>query len=193
VKYRWNRQVALRGEQRLERGWIYDGRPFGQAAVDRLNLRTMLAGVAMVAIAMVSIRLSVPEDTTLRGLIPILCFVLIGIWTAVLSERNSLVGGAAGGVVGALLNVTAQCLYYHYLPFAPAENVRDVPNVSYLGPETCFVIDSPAGLIMGTMLGSVVWVGEPPTHGQGAKLSQCARSTTFRPDRRALDRSWRKG
>jgi hypothetical protein len=101
----------------------------------------------------------VPEDRTYRGLVPIFCFALIGIWAAILSGRNTIVGGATGGVVGAFSNVVTQYLYYHYLCHDTHVNVIDLANVVYLGPETCFVIDSVAGLIMGSLLGSVVRVG----------------------------------
>ena len=118
----------------------------------RFRLLTMLTAVAMAAVAMISIRISVPEDKTYRGLVPLLGFTLIGIWAAMLRGRNTIAGGGVGGVVGAFSNVLTQYLYYHYF--------RDDPhaNVIYLGPETCLFIDSVAGLMMGGLLGSVVWI-----------------------------------
>jgi hypothetical protein len=113
----------------------------------------MLAAVGMAAIAMISIRMSVPEDKTFQGLVPLLCFALIGIWAAILRGRNTIAGGAAGGVVGAISNVITQYVYYHYFHRDPRA------NVIYLGPETCLVIDSVMGSAIGCLLGLVVWAG----------------------------------
>ncbi len=101
---------------------------------------------------MLSMRMSVPEDKTFRGLLPLLCFAFVGIWAAALRRWSIIAGGAAGGVLGALSNVATQYFYYQHLhhdPFA---------NVVYLGPETCLFIDSAAGSILGVVLGSVMWL-----------------------------------
>jgi hypothetical protein len=79
----------------------------------------MLAAVAMAAVAMISIRVSVPEDKTCQGLVPLLCFALIGIWAAMLGGRNTIVGGVTGGVVGAFSVVITQYIYYHYVRLDP--------------------------------------------------------------------------
>jgi hypothetical protein len=113
----------------------------------------MPAAVAMAAIAVISIRMSVPEDKTYQGLVPLLCFALIGIWAAMFHGRNAIGGGAGGGIIGAFSNVITQYIYYHYFHFDP------YANVVYLGPVACLVIDSLAGSIMGGLLGSIVWVG----------------------------------
>ena len=118
----------------------------------RFRLQTILAAVAMAAVAMTSIRMSVPEDKTYKGLVPLLCFAVIGIWAAMLRGRNTIAGGAVGGVVGAFSNVLAQYVYYNYLHPDPWA------NVIYLGPENCLCIDPVAGSIIGALLGSVVWV-----------------------------------
>jgi hypothetical protein len=119
----------------------------------RFRLQTMLAAVAMAAVAMTSIRMSVPEDKTYKGLVPLLCFALIGICAEMLRGRNTIAGGAVGGVVGAFSNVLTQYLYYNSLRPDPWA------NVIYLGPATCLLIDSLAGAIIGVLLGSVVWLG----------------------------------
>jgi hypothetical protein len=113
----------------------------------------MLATVGMAAIATISIRMSVPEDKTFQGLVPLLCFALIGIWAAIWLGRNTIAGGAAGGVVGAISNVITQYVYYQYFHRDPRA------NVIYLGPATCLVIDSVMGSAIGCLLGLVVWVG----------------------------------
>jgi hypothetical protein len=118
----------------------------------RFRLRTMLIAVAMAAIAMLSMQTSVPEDRTFKGLVPLLCFALIGVWAAASRGWSIIRGGAAGGVVGAISNVATQQFYYQHLhndPFA---------SVTYLGPATCLVIDSVVGVILGLILGSVVWL-----------------------------------
>jgi hypothetical protein len=115
-------------------------------------MRTMLIAVAKVGIAMASMRMSVPEDQTLTGLVPLLCFAFLGVWAATLRGWSIIGGGAAGGVLGALSNVATQQIYYSYVheePFA---------TVIYLGPATCLVIDSVAGIVLGLAFGSVVWL-----------------------------------
>src|SRR5262249_17145267 len=95
--------------------------------------------------------MSVPEDKTCKGLVPLFCFALIGIWAAMLCRRNTIAGGTVGGLVFAFSNVIAQDLYYHYLHHDPCA------NVIYLGPATCLFIDSVVGSVIGGLFGSVVW------------------------------------
>jgi hypothetical protein len=117
----------------------------------------MLVVVAMAAIVMASMRMSVPEDRTLKGLLPLLGFALVGVWAAMLRGWSIIAGGAGGGVLGGFIQVATQLFYYHLLHY------DWFANVIYLGPETCLVLDSLAGLIVGVLLGSVVklslWLG----------------------------------
>jgi hypothetical protein len=118
----------------------------------RFRLQSMLAAIAMLAVALVSLRMSVPEDKTLRGLIPLFGFALVGVWAAIWRGWNVLAGGVAGGVVGAIANTTAQYVYYRYFRsdwFA---------NVVYLGPGACLIIDLSEGSVIGLLLGAFVWV-----------------------------------
>jgi hypothetical protein len=111
----------------------------------------------MAAIVMASIRMSVPEDPTIRVLVPLLLFAVLGVWMATLRGSNTFAGGAAGGVVGAVSNVATQWLYYHYLRFDTEA------SVIYLGPEITLIIEAVGGLILGVLLGAVVrltlWLG----------------------------------
>jgi hypothetical protein len=61
-------------------------------------------------------------------------------------------GGVAGGVVGAIANVTTQYFYYWYFHF------DSFASVVYLGPGVCLIIDTVEGLMTGSLLGSVAWV-----------------------------------
>jgi hypothetical protein len=70
-----------------------------------------------------------------------------------LRGRNTIAGGAAGGIVGANANVITQYVYYHYFHSDPRA------NVIYLGPEACLVIDLVMGSAIGCLLGLVVWAG----------------------------------
>jgi hypothetical protein len=116
------------------------------------TLRSILIAVAMAAVAMMSVRMSVPEDRTCTGLIPLIGFALIGVWAAGLWGRSVIAGGVAGGIVGAISNVATQYVYYRVLHDDPFANVND------LGIETCLTIDSIAGSIVGVLIGSIVWV-----------------------------------
>ncbi len=119
----------------------------------QFRLRTMLIVVAMTAISMFAVRMSVPEDGTFRGFIPFVCFALVGIWAARLRGRNLIVGGVAGGIVGAIVEVITQYVYYHY--YYPHTRYA---SFNYIGVEVCLLIDSTAGSIVGLLLGSVAWV-----------------------------------
>jgi hypothetical protein len=48
----------------------------------------MLVAVAMVAVALTSVRMSVPEDRTFMALIPLIGFALLGVWAARLRRWN---------------------------------------------------------------------------------------------------------
>jgi hypothetical protein len=118
----------------------------------RFRLQSMLVAIAMLAVVLVSLRMSVPEDKTLRGFIPFCGFALVGIWAAICRRWNVVAGGVAGGVVGAIANTTAQCIYYRYFRsdwFA---------NVVYLGPAACLILDLSAGAYIGLLLGTLIWV-----------------------------------
>ena len=118
----------------------------------RFRLQSLLVAIAMLAVALVSLRMSVPEQKTLRGLIPFFGFALVGVWAANWRGWNVIAGGFVGGVVGAIANTTAQCVYYRYFRsdwFA---------NVVYLGPRACLIIDLSAGSAIGLLLGALVWV-----------------------------------
>ncbi|MGO9468404.1 MAG: hypothetical protein ACLQIB_51570 [Isosphaeraceae bacterium] len=118
----------------------------------RFRIRTMQVAVGMVAIAMVALRMSVPEHRTFVSVIPLFCFAGIGVWTARMRGWSVIVGGVVGGLLGAVSNVTMQYCYYqyfHYDPFA---------RVIYLGPGFCFIIRAVAGSVAGSVLGLIAWV-----------------------------------
>jgi hypothetical protein len=107
----------------------------------------MVIVVAMAAIVMASMRMSVPEDRTLKGLLPLLGFSLVCVWAAMLRGWSVIAGGAAGGVLGGFIHVATQLFYYHFFHY------EWFASVIYLRPETCLVLDSLAGLILGVLLG----------------------------------------
>ncbi len=118
----------------------------------RFQIRTMQVAVGMTAIAMVALRMSVPEHRTFVSLMPLMCFAVMGVWTARLRGMSVIAGGVAGGLVGAVSNVATQYFCYHYLhhdPFA---------RVICLGPGFCFIIRAVAGSIAGSVLGLIAWV-----------------------------------
>ena len=118
----------------------------------RFRIRTMQVAVGMTAIALISLRMSVPEQRTFVSLIPLICFAAMGVWMARSRGVNVIAGGVAGGLVGAVSNVATQYFYYHYLhqdPFA---------RVICLGPGFCFIIRAVAGSVAGSVLGLIAWV-----------------------------------
>jgi hypothetical protein len=117
----------------------------------QFRVRTALVAVAMTAVALVSARMSVPEDRTFQGLTPLVCFVLLGIWASWLRGWNFVAGGVVGGVLGAVSNVGVQYFYYRYLHY------DRFANVIYLGSGLCLIVDSIMGAIAGLLLGAAVW------------------------------------
>ncbi len=118
----------------------------------RFRIRTMQVAVGMVALALVALRMSVPEHRTFVSLIPLICFAGMGVWAARLRGWSVIAGGVAGGLFGAVSNVAMQYCYYNYFhhdPFA---------RVIYLGPGFCFIIRAVVGSVAGSVLGLIAWV-----------------------------------
>jgi peptidoglycan/LPS O-acetylase OafA/YrhL len=118
----------------------------------QFRLRTMISAIALAAVTMFAVRMSVPEDGTLRDFIPLVCFALMGIWAARLREWNDIGGGVLGGIVGAISSVATQYVYYHSFHF------NRFGSVIYLGPLLCLIVGSVVGSIVGLLLGSIAWV-----------------------------------
>lgn len=118
----------------------------------RFQIRTMQIAVAMAALAMVSLRMSVPESRTFIRYLPPVCFAILGVWLARLRCRSAVPWGVAGGIVGAMSTVATRFLYYRYWHYDP------YANVNYLGPEYCFIVNSVAGSIAGAVAGMLAWV-----------------------------------
>jgi hypothetical protein len=118
----------------------------------RFRLQSLVIAIAMLAVVLLSLRMSVPEDKTPRGLIPFFGFALVGVWAAIWRRWNVVAGGVAGGVVGAIANTTAQYVYYRYF------HSDWFANVVYLGPAACLINDLSAGSVIGLLLGTLVWV-----------------------------------
>jgi hypothetical protein len=118
----------------------------------RLRLRTMQIAVGMAAIAMIAVRMSVPDTRTFVRFLPPICFAVIGVWMAVLRGWSAIPAGVAGGLVGAFSTVATRIVYYRYWHYDP------YANVNYLGPEYCLIVNSLAGSVAGAVLGVMAWI-----------------------------------
>jgi hypothetical protein len=118
----------------------------------RFRIRSMQIGVGMAAIAMIALRMSVPDNRTFAGFMPPICFAIMGVWMARLRERSAVPWGVAGGILGAMSTVATRYFYYGYLHYDP------YARVIYLGPEYCLIVNSVAGSVAGAVAGLLSWV-----------------------------------
>ncbi len=118
----------------------------------RFRFKTMQIVVGMAAIAMMALRMSVPDNQAFAGFMPPICFAIIGVWMAKLRCWSAVPCGVAGGILGAISTVATRYVYYRYWHYDP------YANVNYLGPEYCLIINSVAGSIAGAVVGLLAWV-----------------------------------
>ncbi len=120
----------------------------------RFRLRAILESIALAAIAMASLRMSVPERQTWDSDAPFGGFAIIGVWVARSLEVNVILGAMAGGAVGGVANVAMQYAYYGVFYLEPITQLPG-PTVLYLGVPFCLLLDMTAGTVVGCTVGCI--------------------------------------